>query len=144
MESRAREQPSLGASSKSSDNALRRFDETGTRLALPGRAMIFEESQCSNQVFVIRGGRVKLFSTSREGRKMIIRVAGPGDILGLNAGRLTTTQTERSENQGPGGCPGKKRTESRAVFRLRRSSYKARHNDRGSKSIVWQNTSGCL
>ena len=57
----------------------------GTRLALPGRAMIFEESQCSNQVFVIRGGRVKLFSTSREGRKMIIRVAGPGDILGLNA-----------------------------------------------------------
>jgi CRP/FNR family transcriptional regulator len=85
MESRAREQPPLGASYKSSDNALRRFDETGTRLALPGRAMIFEESQCSNQVFVIRGGRVKLFSTSREGRKMIIRVAGPGDILGLNA-----------------------------------------------------------
>lgn len=85
MESRAREQPSLGASYKSSDNALRRFDETGTRLALPGRAMIFKESQCSNQVFVIRGGRVKLFSTSREGRKMIIRIAGPGDILGLNA-----------------------------------------------------------
>ena len=85
MEFPAHEQPSLGASYQSRENAFRRFDETGTRLALPGRAMIFEESQCSNHVFVIRGGRVKLFSTSKEGRRMIIRVAGPGDILGLNA-----------------------------------------------------------
>jgi CRP/FNR family cyclic AMP-dependent transcriptional regulator len=69
----------------SSDKAMRRFDEMGTHLAFPGRAMIFEQSQCSSQVFVIRLGRVKLFSTSKEGRRMIIRVAGPGDILGLNA-----------------------------------------------------------
>ena len=53
--------------------------------ALPKKAMIFQESQCSNQVFLINQGWVKLFSTSREGRRMIIRIAGPGDILGLNA-----------------------------------------------------------
>ncbi len=85
MDFPASEQTSFGASYKFSDNALRRFDESGTRVALPGRAMIFEQSQCSDQVFVIRRGRVKLFSTSREGRRMIIRIAGPGDILGLNA-----------------------------------------------------------
>jgi CRP/FNR family transcriptional regulator, cyclic AMP receptor protein len=81
----AREQSSFGISYRSSDEAFRRFDEVGTCLAFPGRAMIFEQSQCSSQVFVIRLGRVKLFSTSKEGRRMIIRVAGPGDILGLNA-----------------------------------------------------------
>ena len=70
---------------KSVDNALRRFNEIGTHLALPGRAIIFEQSQCSSQVFVVRLGRAKLFSTSKEGRRMIIRVAGPGDILGLSA-----------------------------------------------------------
>jgi hypothetical protein len=41
----------------SSDKAMRRFDEMGTHLAFPGRAMIFEQSQCSSQVFVIRLGR---------------------------------------------------------------------------------------
>ncbi len=81
----ARERSSFATSHASNDNALRRFDEVGTHLAFPGRARIFEQSQCSSQVFVIRLGRVKLFSTSKEGRRMIIRVAGPGDILGLNA-----------------------------------------------------------
>ncbi len=85
MESSAREQLPFGTAYKSSDRALRRFGETGKCLALPKRAMIFEQSQCSNQVFLIRQGWVKLFSTSREGRRMIIRIAGPGDILGLNA-----------------------------------------------------------
>jgi CRP/FNR family transcriptional regulator, cyclic AMP receptor protein len=85
MEPSARGQLSLGTSYKTSDRALRRFGETGTCIAFPKRAMIFQESQCSNQVFLIRQGWVKLFSTSREGRRMIIRIAGPGDILGLNA-----------------------------------------------------------
>ena len=85
MEFPGHEQPSLRTFYKAGDHALRRFDETGTRLALPGRALIFEQNQGSHNVFVVQLGRVKLFSTSREGRRMIIRVAGPGDILGLNA-----------------------------------------------------------
>jgi CRP/FNR family transcriptional regulator len=85
MESPAREQPSPTTSYKPGDNVLRRFDETGTRLAFPSRALIFEQSQCCHHVFLLRLGQVKLFSTSREGRIMIIRVGGPGDILGLNA-----------------------------------------------------------
>ncbi len=85
MESSARGQSSLGTSYKSGDGALRHLGETGKCLAFPKRAMVFEQSQCSNQVFLIRQGWVKLFSTSRAGRRMIIRVAGPGDILGLNA-----------------------------------------------------------
>lgn len=84
MESPAREQ-SPSTSYMSGDNALRRFDEAGRRLAFPSRTLIFEQSQCSHHVFLVRLGQVKLFSTSREGRRMIIRVGGPGDILGLNA-----------------------------------------------------------
>ncbi len=59
MESSAREQLSLGTSYKSSDRALRRFGETGKCLAFPKKAMIFEQSQCSNQVFLLRQGWVK-------------------------------------------------------------------------------------
>ncbi len=85
MGSPARRRSPFATSYNSVDNALRHFDEIGKDLAFPRRTIVFEQSQCSSQVFVVRLGRVKLFSTSKKGRRMIIRVAGPGDILGLNA-----------------------------------------------------------
>src|SRR5271170_5636058 len=67
------------------DAALRDFDRIGTHLNLPGRSIIFEESQPVHNVFVVCTGQLKLSATSREGRTMIVRISGPGDVLGLSA-----------------------------------------------------------
>jgi CRP/FNR family transcriptional regulator, cyclic AMP receptor protein len=65
--------------------ALKRFDEIGMSVSFPGRTVLFEEGQRVNGVFVVCTGQLKLSTTSKEGRTMILRLAGPGDVLGLSA-----------------------------------------------------------
>jgi CRP/FNR family cyclic AMP-dependent transcriptional regulator len=67
------------------EDALNRFDELGLHISFPSQVAVFEESQPVSNVFVVCSGRLKLSTTSREGRTMILRLAGPGDILGLSA-----------------------------------------------------------
>jgi CRP/FNR family transcriptional regulator, cyclic AMP receptor protein len=65
--------------------ALLRFDEIGTHLSIPGRTVLFEEDQRVNGVYVVCLGQLKLSASSREGRTMILRIVGPGEVLGLSA-----------------------------------------------------------
>jgi CRP/FNR family transcriptional regulator, cyclic AMP receptor protein len=67
------------------DAALRRFEEIGSPVSLPGRTVLFEESQHCNTVFVVCTGQLKLSTSSKDGRTMIVRLAAPGDVLGLSA-----------------------------------------------------------
>lgn len=67
------------------ENASHRLDEIGVQVALPSRAVVFRESQPSNGVFVVCEGLLKLSAASRDGRVMILRLAGAGDLLGLSA-----------------------------------------------------------
>lgn len=67
------------------DDALRRLDEIGMHIALPGRAIVFNEGQPSRAVFIVCEGQLKLSTVSSEGRTMILRLSGPGDLLGLSA-----------------------------------------------------------
>jgi CRP/FNR family transcriptional regulator len=46
---------------------------------------LFVEGETPRHVFVICSGRVKLSVTSREGRTAILRIAGPGEVLGISA-----------------------------------------------------------
>jgi CRP/FNR family cyclic AMP-dependent transcriptional regulator len=47
--------------------------------------MLFIEGQLSRGVFVLRSGKVKLSTTSREGKTIITKISDSGDVLGLNA-----------------------------------------------------------
>lgn len=67
------------------DAALHRFSEIGVLAFLPSRTIVFEESQPVKGVYVVCSGQVKLSTTSRDGKTMILRLAGPGDVLGLSA-----------------------------------------------------------
>jgi CRP/FNR family transcriptional regulator len=68
-----------------SGESLKAFDEIGLHVSFPGRAMVFEEGQRSLNVFIVCSGQLKLSTTSREGKTMILRIAGAGDVLGLSA-----------------------------------------------------------
>jgi CRP/FNR family cyclic AMP-dependent transcriptional regulator len=65
--------------------ALADFESIGVQATLPKGAKVFQEAESSNAVFVICTGQVKLSCTSRDGRTLILKIAMPGDVLGLGA-----------------------------------------------------------
>jgi CRP/FNR family transcriptional regulator len=67
------------------DDPLLRLGKIGRHVALPGRTILFIEGDPSKAVFVVCKGRLKLTTTSVEDRTMIVRLVGPGDLLGLSA-----------------------------------------------------------
>ncbi len=53
--------------------------------AYPAGATLFVEGQACRGVYILCKGRVKLSATSRQGQTLILQVAQPGEVLGLNA-----------------------------------------------------------
>jgi CRP/FNR family cyclic AMP-dependent transcriptional regulator len=65
--------------------AIERFDEIAMQISYPSRSIVFEEGQRAAGIFVVCSGQIKLAATSRDGRTMILKIAVPGDVLGLTA-----------------------------------------------------------
>ena len=53
--------------------------------AYPPGAVLFVEGQAPRGVYIVCNGRVKLSTTSRDGKTLILRIAQAGEILGLHA-----------------------------------------------------------
>ena len=67
------------------EEALADFDLIGVSSTLPRGATLFLENAPNQAVYVVCTGQVKLSCTSKEGRTLILKIAMPGDILGLGA-----------------------------------------------------------
>jgi CRP/FNR family transcriptional regulator len=65
--------------------AGQRLNEIKSTAVYPKSAMLFIEGQQPRGVFVLCTGKVKLSTTSRDGKTIITKISEPGDILGLNA-----------------------------------------------------------
>ncbi len=65
--------------------AGQRLNEIKSTAVYPKGAMLFIEGQMPRGVFVLCSGKVKLSTTSREGKTIITKIADAGDVLGLNA-----------------------------------------------------------
>ena len=61
------------------------YESIGIQLSHKKGVKLFEEETPCTGVFVLCGGRVKLSCTSREGKTLLLRIAVPGDVLGLGA-----------------------------------------------------------
>ena len=70
--------------------ALRDFDAAKSSAAYPAGAVLFLEKQDPRGIFFLCGGEVKLSISSREGKTLILRIAKPGEILGLMATLIGT------------------------------------------------------
>jgi CRP/FNR family transcriptional regulator, cyclic AMP receptor protein len=53
--------------------------------AYPQGAILFLEGQAARGTYIVCSGRVKLSTTSRDGKTLILRIAQPGEVLGLHA-----------------------------------------------------------
>jgi len=67
------------------NEALARFEAIAPEASRSRGETLFVEGETPRYVFLICSGRVKLSVSSREGRTAILRVAGPGEILGISA-----------------------------------------------------------
>ena len=64
---------------------VQRLNEIKSTAVYPKGAMLFIEGQMPRGVFVLCSGKVKLSTTSREGKTIITKISDAGDVLGLNA-----------------------------------------------------------
>jgi len=53
--------------------------------AYPQGAVLFVEGQAPRGIYIVCSGRVKLSTTSRDGKTLILRIAEAGEVLGLHA-----------------------------------------------------------
>src|SRR3984893_18825771 len=68
-----------------SETALQAFEDIKFATAYPQGAVLFVEGQVPRGIFVICKGTVKLSINSPSGRTMIVKLAEPGEVLGLSA-----------------------------------------------------------
>jgi CRP/FNR family transcriptional regulator, cyclic AMP receptor protein len=68
-----------------SPNVLRSLDEVSHHTVMPAGALLFVEGQSPRGVFVVCSGKVKLYTTSKEGKVLILKQAEAGEVLGLSA-----------------------------------------------------------
>jgi CRP/FNR family transcriptional regulator len=64
---------------------LTHFNALGAPAHVPSGSRLFAEDERGNTVYVVCSGQVKLSCTSKEGKTLILKIAMPGDLLGLSA-----------------------------------------------------------
>src|ERR1700758_5443293 len=65
--------------------ALQTFETLKYATAYPRGAVLFVEGQSPRGIFVLCKGRVKLSICSTDGKTLILKIAEPGEVLGLSA-----------------------------------------------------------
>src|SRR6201998_3137893 len=66
-------------------NSLEELEKVKYASAYPQGAVLFVEGQAPRGVYMVCSGRVKLSTTSRAGKTLILRMAQAGEVLGLHA-----------------------------------------------------------
>jgi len=65
--------------------SMRALDRIKHASSYPGGALIFMEGETPRGVYILCQGRAKVLTTNSEGRTLILKIAQPGEILGLNS-----------------------------------------------------------
>ena len=70
--------------------ALKAFDEIKSLAAYPRNTVLFAEGRPVRGIYLLCDGRAKLSICSDSGKRLTLRVAGPGEVLGLGAALSNT------------------------------------------------------
>jgi CRP/FNR family cyclic AMP-dependent transcriptional regulator len=80
---------------------LRSVDEASHHTVMPAGALLFVEGQTPRGVFVLCSGKVKLYTTSKEGKVLILKLAEAGEVVGLSAAISGTNYEVTAETAVP-------------------------------------------
>jgi CRP/FNR family cyclic AMP-dependent transcriptional regulator len=67
-----------------SEECLEELDHISHTISYPAGAVVYVEGQSTRGVYVLTHGLVKLTTSNRAGRTLIVKIARPGEILGLH------------------------------------------------------------
>jgi CRP/FNR family transcriptional regulator, cyclic AMP receptor protein len=84
-----------------SPTVLRPLDSAGYHSVMPSGALLFVEGQTPRGVYVLCSGKVKLSTTSKEGKVLILKQAEAGEVLGLSAAVSGTNYEMTAETCSP-------------------------------------------
>jgi CRP/FNR family transcriptional regulator len=84
-----------------SPEGLRVLDGASHPCAYRDGALLFVEGQQARGAYVLCSGQAKLSTTSREGKVLILRIAGSGEVLGLSAALSAGAYEVTAETSGP-------------------------------------------
>lgn len=71
-------------------DTLREFEEITSLGAYPRNTVLFSEGKPVRGIFLLCDGRAKLSICAGRGKRLTLRVAGPGEVLGLGAALSNT------------------------------------------------------
>lgn len=66
-------------------SVLQDFQAMVSLFYYPARAMLFEEQQAASSILILLEGYAKISVNSRQGRRLILWIAGPGELMGLTS-----------------------------------------------------------
>jgi CRP/FNR family cyclic AMP-dependent transcriptional regulator len=66
-------------------DALQAFDDIKSVATYPRGTTLFAEGRQPRGIFLLCDGRAKLSISSESGRRLMLRVAGPGEMLGVSS-----------------------------------------------------------
>ncbi len=84
-----------------SSDLLRSFSASSHLTTYPGGAILFVEGQMPRGAYVLCSGKVKLSTTSREGKVLILKMVEPGEVIGLSAVISGEAYEVTAETSGP-------------------------------------------
>jgi CRP/FNR family transcriptional regulator len=68
-----------------SDETMKALNDVAHASAYPEGTVVMMEGQTPRGVWIVCQGRVKLTTTNRDGKTLIVKIAHPGELLGLQA-----------------------------------------------------------
>lgn len=86
---------------KFSTPVSRATDMVSHHTVMPAGAVLFVEGQTPRGIFILCSGKVKLSTTSREGKVLILKQAEAGEVLGLSAAVSATNYEMTAETASP-------------------------------------------
>lgn len=84
-----------------SPEVARFFNDHSHLTTYPGNAILFVAGQMPRGTFIVCSGRVKLSTTSKEGKVLVLRVAQAGEVVGLSAMIAGEAYEVTAETVGP-------------------------------------------
>jgi len=115
-------------------DALRTLQSIKATSVYPKGAMLCLEGQQPGGIFILCTGRAKLCTTSAEGRSIILRIAEPGEVLGLTAAVSNTPYEATVETLEP--------SQANFISRADFLEFLQKHADVGMK-VARQLTHNC-
>ncbi len=77
--------------------ALEQLQKSKSTSVYPAGTLLYIEGQAPRGVFILCNGRAKLYTSSRQGKVIILKVALPGEVLGVEAALSNREHEETAE-----------------------------------------------